>query len=81
MNLTYIISQIIPKEKLGFNVNTINLWKLHGHDLCKEFLDDSRVVKDGWIKASGKVYEKKEILKQLGYQYFPSKKVWAKKLA
>ena len=36
-------------EKLGFNVNTINLWKSYGHNLCKEFLDDSRVVKDSWI--------------------------------
>ncbi len=40
------------------------------------------IVKDGWIKADGKkVYEKKELLKKLGYQYFPSKKIWAKKLA
>jgi len=43
------VASLVTKEKLGFNVNTINLWKLHGHDLCKEFLDDSRVIKDGWI--------------------------------
>ena len=43
------IASLVTKEKLGFNVNTINLWKSHGHDLCKEFLGDSRVVKDGWI--------------------------------
>jgi asparagine synthase (glutamine-hydrolysing) len=46
------LASLITKEKLGFNVNTINLWKLHGHDLCKEFLNDSRVVKDGWINNS-----------------------------
>jgi len=40
---------LVSSEKLGFNVNTINLWKSHGHSLCKEFLCDSRVVKDGWI--------------------------------
>ena len=40
---------LITKEKLGFSVNTINLWRSYGHDLCKEFLDNSRVVKDGWI--------------------------------
>ena len=40
---------LITKEKLGFSVNTINLWKSYGHDLCKEFLDNSRAVKDGWI--------------------------------
>jgi len=43
------VASLVTKEKLGFNVNTINLWKLHGHGLCKEFLGDSRVVKDGWI--------------------------------
>ena len=32
-----------------FNVNTIILWKSHGHNLCKELLDNSRIVKDGWI--------------------------------
>ncbi len=40
---------LVGHQKLGFNVNTINLWKKTGHNLCKEFLTDSRVVKDGWI--------------------------------
>jgi len=40
---------LVGNQKLGFNVNTINLWKNNGHNLCKEFLTDSRVVKDGWI--------------------------------
>ena len=40
---------LVGKQKLGFNVNTISLWKSHGHSLCKDFLIDSRVVKDGWI--------------------------------
>jgi len=43
------LASLITKEKLGFSVNTINLWKSYGHELCKEFLDNSRVVKDGWI--------------------------------
>ena len=42
-------ASLVGKEKLGFNVNTINLWKSYGHNLCKEFLDDSRIVKDSWI--------------------------------
>jgi len=41
---------LIPKEKLGFNVNTLNLWKSHGKELCETFLLDSRIVQDGWIK-------------------------------
>ena len=40
---------LVGKQKLGFNVNTLNLWKKSGHRICKEFLDDSRVVSDGWI--------------------------------
>ncbi|RZD38561.1 MAG: asparagine synthase [Thaumarchaeota archaeon] len=41
---------LISKEKLGFNVNTIALWKSHGYDLCQSFLLNSRIVEDGWIK-------------------------------
>ncbi len=40
---------LISKEKLGFNVNTLNLWKNQGHNLCKEFFDKSRLVEDDWI--------------------------------
>lgn len=40
---------LITDEKLGFNVNTINLWKSYGSRLCKQYLSDSRAVKDGWI--------------------------------
>ena len=31
-------ASLVGKKKLGFNVNTINLWKSHGHSLCKNFL-------------------------------------------
>ena len=40
---------LISKEKLGFNVITINLWKSTAHSKCKEFFEDSRIVQDGWI--------------------------------
>ena len=43
---------LISKEKLGFNVNTINLWNSHGHKICKEFFDNSRIVEDGWISKN-----------------------------
>ena len=45
----YNMDQFVSKEKLGFNVNTINLWKSFGQKLCKKYLLDSRVVQDGWI--------------------------------
>lgn len=45
----YNADLFITEEKLGFNVNTINLWKSHGHRLCKYYLIDSNIVKHGWI--------------------------------
>ena len=30
-------------------MNTINLWKSYGHNLCKEFVDDGRIMQDKWI--------------------------------
>ena len=45
----YNIDRLIPNEKLGFNVNTLNLWTSFGQSLCKEYLIDSEITKDGWI--------------------------------
>ncbi|MEE8255626.1 MAG: hypothetical protein V3R12_02100 [Nitrosopumilaceae archaeon] len=27
------------------------MWKNHGHKLCKHYLSDARIVKDGWING------------------------------
>ncbi|PBO85645.1 MAG: asparagine synthase [Thaumarchaeota archaeon] len=43
------ISHLVSDQKLGFSVNTINLWKNYGHKICKSFLSDSQIVKEGWI--------------------------------
>ena len=40
---------LVSREKLGFSVNTINLWNSVGKELCNQYLDDARIVKDGWI--------------------------------
>jgi asparagine synthase (glutamine-hydrolysing) len=45
----YNMDKFIPHEKLGFNVNTLNLWKSVGKSLCQEYLVDSQAAKDGWI--------------------------------
>ena len=45
----YHIDRLISNEKLGFNVNTVNLWKSFGQSLCQEYLIDSEITKDGWI--------------------------------
>ena len=33
------VSELVGKEKLGFNVNTLNLWKEKGYDLFKSFFE------------------------------------------
>ncbi len=44
------IEDLILKQKLGFSVNTENLWKNHGHEMAKEYLSDGKTIQDGWIK-------------------------------
>lgn len=46
----YQYDSLVSKEKLGFSVNTINLWNSIGKDLCNSYLDKARIVEDGWIK-------------------------------
>ena len=46
-------------EPFLLGVNTLNLWKSHGHELCKFYLSDARIVKDQWINGTW-------ILKHLG---------------
>ena len=44
------IEDLIEKQKLGFSVNTENLWKTHGLEMAKEYLVDGKIIQDGWIK-------------------------------
>ena len=41
---------LISKEKKGFSIDTKNLWNDYGKKICKYFLLDARIVKDGWIR-------------------------------
>ena len=45
----YIDPALITHKKQGFSVNTTNLWKSQGMGLCNYYLDNSRIVQDGWI--------------------------------
>ncbi len=45
----YQCNSLVSKEKLGFSVNTINLWNSIGKDLCINYLENARIVEDGWI--------------------------------
>lgn len=43
------LTRFISKNKQGFSINTINLWKSHGKQVCDYYLSNARIVQDGWI--------------------------------
>ena len=45
----YNAISFVPDQKLGFNVDTKNLWESYGKSICTEYLLDSSIVNDGWI--------------------------------
>jgi asparagine synthase (glutamine-hydrolysing) len=45
----YNAISFVSDQKLGFNVNTKNLWDSYGKSLCTEYLLNSSIVNDGWI--------------------------------
>lgn len=46
------LDKFISHEKLGFSVNTENLWKNYGFDMANEYLTDSLLVQDDWIEKN-----------------------------
>ena len=47
----YEMNDLVNNQKQGFSVNTVNLWNSFGKNLCKFYLDESRLVKDNWING------------------------------
>ena len=47
----YKIDTLVTKKKQGFSINTQNLWKKYGQKICMYFLDESRIIRDGWINS------------------------------
>jgi asparagine synthase (glutamine-hydrolysing) len=43
------ISHLVSNTKQGFSVNTINLWKTFGYEICKSLLLDGRTISDGFV--------------------------------
>jgi len=43
------VYKLLNQEKLGFSVNTQNLWKNYGQKICSYFLSDSEIAKDDLI--------------------------------
>ena len=47
----YHLDNLVSNQKLGFNVNTINLWNKYGFDVCSKFLKSSNIVSLGLINS------------------------------
>ena len=47
--IAFDADKFVTQQKQGFSVNTANLWKNHGQKLCKYYLTDARIIKEGWI--------------------------------
>lgn len=45
----YDMHDLIIKRKQGFSVDTKNYWKAYGHEICRYYLTESRITRDGWI--------------------------------
>jgi asparagine synthase (glutamine-hydrolysing) len=45
----YISENVISASKQGFSVDTLNLWQLHGKKLCKHYLDNGAIIREGLI--------------------------------
>ena len=52
----------ISLTKRGFSVDTLNLWKSRGYQICNYYLSESRIAKEGWIdKEWIKLHMKKDL--------------------
>ncbi len=58
----YKLEQHVVKKKQGFSVDTANMWKSHGYELCNYYLSDARIVKDRWISGGWISLHKKKDL-------------------
>ena len=65
----YVSPDNITQSKQGFSVNTVNLWKNHGKVLCKNYLTDARIVKDGLVRQEWISKHFKEIEDNLDVRY------------
>ena len=45
----YKADMLVTNEKLGFNVNTQDLWKRYGKQLCEKYLIDGQIIKNNII--------------------------------
>ena len=62
----YIDNNLLAQSKLGFSVNTENLWRSQGYKLCKKYLDNSSIAKEEWVNP---LWIKNNLKKDLEIKY------------
>lgn len=67
--LKHIDQKLISTQKHGFSVNTVNLWRTHGRKLCDYYLDNARIIKDGWINSDWVKIHFKKLDENLDVRY------------
>ena len=48
----YNVDNLVLQKKQGFSVNTMNLWKKFGQKLCEYYLDNGRIVTNGFVNQA-----------------------------
>jgi len=43
------LDKFVSNKKRGFSMNTVNLWKSYGRELCNQYLDNGHIINEGLI--------------------------------
>ena len=65
----HVEPELVSPQKQGFSVNTVNLWKTHGKRLCDHYLNDARIIEDGWINSDWMELHLKKLDENLDVRY------------
>jgi len=65
----HVEPELVSPQKQGFSVNTVNLWKTHGKRLCDHYLNDARIIEDGWINSDWVELHFKKLDENLDVRY------------
>ena len=47
----YVKNSDIVTKKQGFSIDTVNLWKSHGQEICNYYLSDGRIIREGLVNG------------------------------
>ena len=62
----YIDNEMLTQTKQGFSVNTENLWRSYGYNLCKKYLNKAKIVENGLINS---IWIEKNLRENINVKY------------